>query len=149
MQLTWQTKPFDALSLHEFHDLLQLRIDVFVVEQDCPYPELDNKDQTSFHLLGQTEANEIVAYARILPPGLSYAEVSVGRVVVKESARGHQLGRALMLEAIQFIANYFGQVPIRISAQVYLTDFYLSLGFQIEGEEYLEDGIPHIEMVKA
>ena len=128
--------------------LLRLRINVFVVEQDCPYPELDDKDRDSFHLIGKNDAGELVAYTRILPPGVSYAEVSVGRVVVDEKARGKGVGDDMLAESLRFVEQQFGNVPIRISAQTYLTSYYQKAGFDVVGDEYLEDGIPHIEMLR-
>ncbi len=143
----WSWRRFPDLELQQWHDLLQLRINVFVVEQDCPYPELDGKDPLCIHILGILE-DKIVATARILPPGLSYREVSIGRVAVQESLRGSGLGRELMMYCLKVIDSEYGTIPVRISAQTYLKDFYTGLGFQDTGHYYEEDNIPHLEMIK-
>ncbi len=143
--INWQYKPFNQLSLQELYSILQLRSEVFVVEQQCAYPDLDGKDQQCFHLCGW-ENNTLVAYARILPPGLSYAEASIGRVVSNPQYRKTGAGRSLMKMAIEKTFNQFGNVDIRIGAQKYLFNFYGSFGFTQCGPEYLEDGIPHVEM---
>lgn len=144
----WKWSRFEELSLQEWHDLLQLRIDVFVVEQDCPYPELDGKDPDCTHVLGQID-ERVVATARILPPGLSYPEVSIGRVTTASDFRGLGLGRILMDICLMAVREEFGRVPVRISAQTYLKKFYEDLGFTDTGKSYLEDGIPHLEMYLA
>lgn len=146
--LSWSIKAFDDLTLREFHDLVALRIEVFVVEQNCPYPELDGKDEKSYHLIGRNEKFEIVATSRILPPGISYPQVSIGRVVVAKKERMNQYGHAMMRTAFGFIRETFGPVEIKISAQKYLESFYLSHDFIPTGKEYLEDGIPHLEMIR-
>lgn len=143
--INWQYKPFNQLSLQELYSILQLRSEVFVVEQQCAYPDLDGKDQQCFHLCGW-ENNTLVAYARILPPGLSYAEASIGRVVSNPQYRKTGAGRSLMKLAIEKTFNQFGNVDIRIGAQKYLFNFYVTFGFTQCGPEYLEDGIPHVEM---
>ncbi len=142
-------KHYSDLSLDEFHDILQLRINVFVVEQNCPYPELDGKDKFAFHLFLLDEiTNKICACARILPQNISYPEVSIGRVASDTSRRGEGIGQELMRQILLFISDKFGAVPIRISAQKYLVKFYESFGFISTGKEYLEDDIPHVEMLK-
>ena len=141
-------KRFNDLSIHELYVILQLRSEVFVVEQDCVYQDLDNKDQDAFHVLGVLD-NEIVAYARIFKPGDYFLESSIGRIVVKKEFRKFQYGYKLVENSIQFIENNLQQNTILISAQSYLTKFYNSLGFIRVGEEYLEDGIPHIKMLKT
>lgn len=146
MNTNWCCKNYKDLSLDEFHDIIQLRELVFVVEQDCPYLDVDGKDKDAIHVIGVI-SGKIVATARILPPGISYDEVSIGRVVVHPDFRGCKLGNSLMEKAMSFIKNYFGNVPIRISAQTYLEKFYTDLEFQIVGEPYLEDNIPHIQML--
>ncbi|MDH8678196.1 GNAT family N-acetyltransferase [Fusibacter bizertensis] len=145
--MKWFTKPFEELDIYTLYNIIALRIDVFILEQTCLYPELDYKDQSSLHLYAMDEQSNIKAYLRILPPGVSYAEVSIGRVVVSPAARGTQLGRDLMQRAIKQINDVYGKVPIRISAQAYLESFYTSLGFQPVSEIYLEDDIPHLEML--
>ncbi|MGC6568652.1 GNAT family N-acetyltransferase [Streptococcus sp. VTCC 12886] len=144
MQL--EIKAFDQLSLQELYTILTIRTNVFVVEQACPYPELDGKDPNCLHLLG-TINGELVAYLRILPAGLRYDEVSIGRVVVKPSHRGKGLGRLMMEQAIHCITNEWKESQIKIGAQAYLEKFYQSLGFEPVSEVYLEDDIPHLDML--
>lgn len=146
--LSWSIKAFEDLTLREFHDLIALRIDVFIVEQNCPYPELDGKDEQSYHIIGRNEKYEIVATSRILPPGLSYPQVSIGRVVVAKNERMNNYGHDMMRMAFQFTLEKFGNTEIKISAQKYLESFYLSHDFVPTGKEYLEDGIPHLEMIR-
>jgi len=140
-------KRFNELSTHELYTVLQLRAEVFVVEQDCVYQDLDNKDLDAYHVLGVLDT-KIVAYARIFKPGDYFLESSIGRIVVKKEFRKFQYGYQLVQNSIQFIENNLQQNTILISAQSYLTKFYNSLGFTQVGEEYLEDGIPHIKMLK-
>jgi len=144
--IQWSVKSFGELSARDFHDVIQLRIGVFVVEQNCPYPELDGKDLQAHHLIGRLASGEIVATARILPPGISYNEVSIGRVCSRIDQRGNGTGKLLMQKAMQSVEALFGRVPVRISAQHYLLSYYRSFGFEPLGEVYLEDDIPHIEM---
>ena len=141
-------KRFNELSIQELYVILQLRSEVFVVEQDCVYQDLDNKDLDAYHVLGILD-KEIVAYARIFKPGDYFLESSIGRIVVQKEFRKFQYGYKLVVNSIQFIENNFQQNTILISAQLYLTKFYNSLGFIQVGEEYLEDGIPHIKMLKT
>jgi ElaA protein len=148
MTLHWITKPFEALTLAELYALLQLRSEVFVVEQTCAFQDIDGQDQAALHLLGTTEAGELVAYARLFEAGRSYDQASIGRVVTSPRHRGHGLGRQLLHEAIAQCEAQFGQQPIKIGAQQYLLDFYQSFGFVVEGKGYLEDGIPHVHMVR-
>ena len=144
-ELTWTYKNFNDLTPHELYSILKLRSEVFVVEQNCVYLDTDNKDQQSFHLCGWIE-NELVAYARILPPGLAFEEASIGRVVTNPLYRKTGAGRVLMHHAIEKTLAQFTVSEIKIGAQLYLLSFYSSLGFKQSGPEYLEDGIPHIEM---
>ncbi|WP_105148937.1 GNAT family N-acetyltransferase [Streptococcus suis] len=144
--MQWEIKSFDQLSLQELYGILTLRVDVFVVEQACPYPEIDGKDPSCLHLLG-TDNGELVAYLRILPAGLSYDEVSIGRVVIKPSHRGKGLGRPMMEQAIAYITTEWKESQIKIGAQAYLEKFYQSLGFEPISEVYLEDDIPHLDML--
>jgi len=141
-------KRFNELSTHELYAVLQLRAEVFVVEQDCVYQDLDNKDLDAYHVLGVLDT-KIVAYARIFKPGDYFLESSIGRIVVKKEFRKFQYGYQLVQNSIQFIENNLQQNKILISAQSYLTKFYNSFGFTQVGEEYLEDGIPHIKMLKS
>ena len=146
--MIFNIKSFNELSTHELYVILQLRSEVFVVEQDCVYQDLDNKDLDAYHVLGILD-KEIVAYARIFKPGDYFLESSIGRIVVKKEFRKFQYGYKLVENSIQFIENNLQQNTILISAQSYLTKFYNSLGFTQVGEEYLEDGIPHIKMLKS
>lgn len=148
MTFSHSIKSFDELTNHELYNMLRLRSDVFVVEQNCPYLDLDNKDQKGFHLLYYVD-NELAGVTRLLPKGISYDEVSIGRVVIAKSHRGLGLGVKLMEASIEGCEEKFGKGPIRISAQYHLSKFYQSLGFVEQGEVYDEDGIPHIGMLKA
>ena len=144
--MKWSCKAFKDLSLDEFHDIIQLREIVFVVEQDCPYLDVDGKDKEALHVFGEYEGN-IVATTRILKPGISYDEVAIGRVVTSPTLRGMGMGKQLMEESMKFVKLHFANVPVRISAQTYLLRYYKSFGFIETGEEYLEDNIPHFEML--
>ena len=146
--MIFNIKRFNELSIQELYVILQLRSEVFVVEQNCVYQDLDNKDLDAYHVLGVLD-KEIVAYARIFKPGDYFLESSIGRIVVKKEFRKFQYGYKLVENSIQFIENNLQQNTILISAQSYLTKFYNSLGFIRVGEEYLEDGIPHIKMLKT
>lgn len=147
MKITWQSKHFNKLSSEELYQILNLRLAVFVVEQNCPYQDLDGRDSKSFHLTGLDENLDVVAYARILPAGTAFNEVSIGRVCTSKNARGTGAGLALMKNALQLITEQYGKTPVRIGAQRYLTKFYSGFGFEIASEEYLEDNILHIEML--
>jgi ElaA protein len=144
--MNWICKPFDGLTLRELYRILQLRSEVFVVEQNCPYLDTDNKDEFAYHLMGINE-NSILAYTRLLPAGISYGEISIGRVVVSPNARSGGTGRELMKHSIDKAQELFGKNPIRIGAQLYLKKFYESFGFSQSSDIYLEDGIQHIEML--
>jgi ElaA protein len=145
----WILHAFSALSPDELYALVRLRSQVFVVEQNCVFLDLDGKDQYCHHLMGWTAVSPLLAaYARIVPPGLSYPEASIGRVVTAPETRGQGGGRVLMEEAIRQLYTLFGEQPIRIGAQQHLSRFYGSLGFVRASEMYLEDDIPHVEMVK-
>lgn len=146
-KITYSTKAFNDLTVNEYHDVLFLRTAVFVVEQNCPYQEIDEKDKLSFHLFGRNETGEVVAVTRIIPPGVAYHEVSIGRVAIKKTERGKGLADELMLETLKFIDQNWNKQNIKISAQTYLLNYYNKHGFQQIGEPYLEDNIPHIEMV--
>jgi ElaA protein len=142
------TKSFSELTTIELYQILQLRSEVFVVEQDCVYQDVDGKDQKAIHVFG-VKNDKIVAYTRIFKPGDYFENSSIGRVVVAESERKFGYGFDLMKASIKAIQEHYNQINITISAQVYLTKFYNSLGFKQIGEEYLEDGIPHIRMDKT
>jgi ElaA protein len=146
MQLTWILKPFRDLSINELYELLRLRSEVFIVEQNCVFLDQDNKDKESWHLMGWY-GNELIAYVRILPPGLVHKFPSIGRVVTSLKHRGMGAGRELMNEAIKRTQDLFAGHSIQIGAQLYLKKFYQSLGFEQSGEIYLDDGIEHIEMI--
>ncbi|HEY4965713.1 MAG TPA: GNAT family N-acetyltransferase [Puia sp.] len=145
--MIWTLKPFDELTAGELYNILQLRNEVFIVEQTCPYQDMDNKDLYAFHLMGMKE-NKLVAYSRLLAPGISYSESSIGRVVSSPAARKTGMGKRLMEESIFQIKNLFQTDTIRIGAQLYLKNFYESFGFIQEGDTYLEDNIPHIIMLR-
>ena len=147
MTFEHKVKLFNELSLEEFHDIIALRIKIFIIEQDCPYQELDGKDKIAFHLFYKNETSDIIATTRILPGGSAYEEVSIGRVVVDDSYRGTGLGHQLMADSMKFVKEKFGQVPVRLSAQKHLEKYYGNHGFHSTGKEYLEDGIPHVEML--
>lgn len=146
MHLDWQVKHYRDLTLNEFHDIIALRLRVFVVEQDCPYLDLDGKDKKCYHLLCRDGKGNVVATARILPPGLSYPECAIGRVVIEDEIRGNGSGHELMSFAMKFALQEFGNSPILISAQKHLENYYGQHEFVSTGNEYLEDGIPHVEM---
>jgi ElaA protein len=147
MEFTTIVKSFDNLSPAELYAILRLRNEVFVVEQNCPYQDADNKDPKCHHLM-LLQNDELMAYARLVPPGLSYAQMSIGRVVSSPKARGTGAGRTLMNTAIEQCLQIFGEGSIKIGAQAYLIKFYGSLGFNPIGEIYDEDGIPHIHMLR-
>lgn len=145
--MQWILKKFNDLTLNEFHDILQLRINIFIVEQKCPYPELDDKDQIAFHLFGINQEKRIIAYTRIFKPGDYYKEAAFGRVVVHHEYRSQNIGFQLLKQTVIETRRLFGNINIKIGAQTYLKNFYQSLGFHQVGDEYIEDGIPHIHMV--
>ena len=147
----WEVKTFPQLSSNQLFDLLQLRVDVFVVEQQCAYPEIDAYDRHPevSHLSGRNEIGHLMAYARLLPPGLRYPEANIGRFVVRKDLRKMGIGHQLLQEALQKISQFGPQTSIKISAQEYLQPFYSQYGFVRASEVYMEDGIPHVEMVKA
>ncbi len=147
--LNYSCKEFQALSLVELYNILALRQEIFVVEQDCPYLDADGKDQSSYHILGYDAQGKLMAYTRLVPPGISYENYpSIGRVVVAETARGTGEGYHLMNYSIEQCAKLFGEVPLKISAQTHLEKFYNNVGFKKVGEGYLEDDIPHIAMIR-
>jgi ElaA protein len=146
--ITWQCKTFSELTNEELYKILQLRNEVFVVEQNCPYQDCDGKDVTAHHLCAWKE-EKLLAYTRLLPRGISYPQAaSIGRVVTSPAVRRQNLGKQLMLNSIEKIYFLFGQVPIIIGAQLYLKAFYESFNFVQVDDGYLEDGIPHITMQK-
>ena len=148
MDIQWKIKRFEALSVAELYNLLQLRSEIFVVEQNCVYQDVDGKDEKALHLIGE-DNGQTVAYARLFKPKDYFEQASIGRVVVKETYREKKLGHILMREAIYYVKSQFNETKISISAQLYLKHFYESHGFIQTSETYLEDDIPHIEMKRS
>ena len=146
--ITFTTKHFSELTPAELYALLRLRTAVFVVEQNCVFQDMDNKDQECYHIMGYDD-NRLVAYTRLVPPGISYDLPSIGRVVTSPGARKGGLGRILMDKSIDELTSLFGPTSIRIGAQLYLKEFYTSLGFEQSSDIYDEDGIDHIEMTRS
>ena len=146
--LTFTNKRFHQLTVDELYAILRLRSEVFVVEQNCVFLDMDNKDSYCDHLMGWKD-DLLVAYSRIVPPGISYVESSIGRIVTSPMARRSGAGRELLIKSIDTLYTLHGKRPIRIGAQYYLKNFYASFGFVQKGEIYLEDGIEHIEMLLA
>jgi len=143
--MSWEFKTFDELTNKELHDIFKLRVDIFVVEQACPYPEIDGKDIDAIHMI-KKEQDTIVAYCRLLAPGVSFAEASIGRVVVHSDYRHAGLGEELMKTAISASINLYNS-NIQIGAQAHLEQFYGINGFVKNSDVYLEDDIPHIDML--
>ncbi|MEP6594672.1 MAG: GNAT family N-acetyltransferase [Ginsengibacter sp.] len=143
--IKWNCKNFTELNNEELYKILQLRNSVFVVEQNCPYQDCDDKDQHCYHLMGWKDGM-LVAYSRLIPPGIAYKEPSIGRVVTATTARGKNIGRRLMMLSIRHISQLFDEHSITIGAQLYLKNFYESFGFVKMSDIYLEDGIEHIKM---
>jgi len=148
MAVEWQIKSFESLSVQEIYYILRLRSEIFVVEQNCVYLDLDNKDQKALHLFGIFEG-KIVAHARLFKPGISFVHASIGRVTVDAKFRDRKWGHELMQNAIDGILTHYNQTEITIGAQLYLKKFYESHGFVQTSEMYLEDDIPHIQMDKS
>ncbi len=147
MDLKIEVKKFDDLSLFELYDILQLRSEVFVVEQDCVYQDIDGKDSEALHVIG-FKNQKIIAYTRCFKPGFYFEEAAIGRVVVKKSERKFGYGHEIMKASDRAIQQYYNTSNIKLSAQQYLIKFYEFHGYTTTGEGYLEDGIPHIAMVK-
>ncbi len=146
--LRFSCLPFNQLNPRELYAIMALRQEVFVVEQNCPYLDADGKDLAAWHLMGFDSENNLIAYTRLLPEGVSYeGYTSIGRVVSSPAVRGAGAGREVMQRSIDMCRHLFGPLAIKIGAQTYLLRFYESLGFQSTGEEYLEDGIPHTKMI--
>jgi ElaA protein len=146
MELNWALKKFNELTTTELYAILQLRNEVFVVEQNCPYQDADDKDQKSLHFMGW-DGETLAAYTRIIPQGISYTQASIGRVVTSPKYRGAGAGKLLMQLSIDNTLKQFNCSEIKIGAQVYLKKFYENLGFIQCSEPYLEDNIPHIKML--
>lgn len=147
MKLIWHFKSFNDLSPFELYEILRLRNEVFIIEQNCIYNECDNKDLESYHLWCSLEG-KIIGYCRLVPPEVSYSEPSFGRIVSHPDYRNLKLGHLMLGFVNQIVKNYYKTSSIRISAQVYLRNFYESYGFRQVSEEYLEDNLPHMEMLK-
>ena len=147
--LTFHCLSFNDLTTDQLYAILQLRQEVFIVEQDCPYLDADGKDQQSFHVIGLDQNDKLQAYARIVPKGVSYPNyTSIGRVITSSEMRGQRQGKPLMKFAINNCLNLWPEESIKISAQTYIVNFYKDLGFEEVGKPYLEDDIPHIGMIK-
>ncbi len=148
-EIVWTCLRFDELSTEDLYRILQLRAEVFVVEQNCVYQDVDDFDQVALHVMGQlsgADEAQLDCYTRLLPPGVKYEGPSIGRVVTRKSARGGGVGKALMLNSLAFCKQHWPGEVITISAQLYLQNFYKELGFETASEPYDEDGIPHIRM---
>jgi ElaA protein len=148
MEITWQCSPFSALTVEQLYKILQARSQVFVVEQNCPYLDADGADPDSLHLIAWTADHQVAAYLRIVPPGLKYPEASLGRVLSSAIGRGTGIGKTLLIKGIEACKQSFPEHPIRIGAQQYLEKFYQSFGFVTVSDMYLEDDIPHVEMLR-
>ncbi|WP_407411720.1 GNAT family N-acetyltransferase [Methanobrevibacter sp.] len=142
--MDWFLKEFDELSLDELYEILKLRAEVFVVEQDCAYNDLDDKDQMALHLFLK-DGGEIIAVSRILPENVAFEDMAIGRVIVKKEYRGHGIAKKIMQKAIDYIIKDLKKDKIRLSGQAYLVRFYEDLGFKKVSDVYLEDGIDHFE----
>lgn len=147
MEFTEICKPFDSLTVKELYAILRLRSEIFVVEQNCVFLDMDNKDQSCQHLM-LYQNKELMAYARIVPAGISYQQASIGRIVSSNAARGKGFGKQLVQLSIDNCKRLYGNKPIKIGAQLYLKEFYESFGFVTSSEVYDEDGIDHIEMIR-
>lgn len=145
-ELSWETRAFNKLSPYGLYDIVQARIEVFAVEQECIYQDLDGKDLKGHHLTGYA-GEKLAAYARLLPPGISYEEASIGRIITTMAFRGTGVGKELVRRSIAEIERLYQTRQIKISAQERLQAFYEGLGFVKTSEAYIEDGIPHIEML--
>jgi ElaA protein len=147
--MDWFCKNFNTLSSYEIYEILRLRSEVFVVEQQCVFLDMDRKDFDCWHFWAADESGRFLAYTRLVPAGVSYTEMSIGRVVSSPASRGLGLGQNLMQKSIEQIRNMWGEKPIKIGAQFYLKSFYESFGFVQTSDIYLEDDIEHIEMILA
>lgn len=145
--MMWKVQKFEELTVKQLYTYLQFRVNVFIVEQQCPYPELDGYDEEAFHL-AYIENEKLLAYARILPEGVKYNRVSIGRVIVNQEVRGRGIAKELMKQSLSFIQQKWPQQEVQLQAQTHLRDFYGSFGFEAVSEDYDEDGIPHVDMVK-
>ncbi len=149
MEIQWHLKHWDNLSANELYEMLALRIRVFVIEQNCPYQDADGKDKQSYHLFATDENGECLACLRIVKPGVSYKEWSIGRVATDIRTRRSGLGKEMMIQAMDWLRKEQSNPSVRISAQSYLEGFYKSFDFVPTGKAYLEDNIPHLEMLHS
>jgi len=147
-ELTWEVKSFNELSTDTLFAVLQIRQEIFVIEQACIYPDIDELDKQAWHLIGWDDAESIAAYARLTAPGIRYPQASIGRVLIAQNMRGKGLANNLMQRAITFIEEKYPGQPIKIGAQTYLEQFYHQLGFTTISDAYDEDGIMHIDMLR-
>ena len=148
-KINWQCAAFSALSGKQIYAILKARCEVFVVEQNCIFLDIDGRDETALHLMAWTESDGLAAYLRIHGPKTSFKEASLGRVLTTKIFRGTGIGRQLLEQGLKHLAAHYPNQPVRIGAQSYLTDFYGSFGFVADSEEYIEDGIAHVEMLLA
>ena len=146
--LQWRVLPFASLTLTELYVLLQLRTEVFVLEQNCVFQDMDGADTNALHVLGTGEGTVLMAYARLFPAGIKFAEASIGRVATRSHVRGSGIGHVLIQQALQALTGTWGPQPIRIGAQAHLKNFYQQHGFVDVGIPYVEDGIDHLEMLR-
>lgn len=146
--MAWKSYQFDDFTAQALYNILKLRVEVFVVEQNCPYPELDGLDEVSTHIVYE-EGGEVLAYARLVPAGKKYDVPSIGRVIVRQEARGRGLAKELLERSIRYIDEQWKEPEIQLQGQEYLKDFYGSFGFEAISEVYDEDGIPHIDMKRS
>jgi ElaA protein len=147
MPIQWTLKKFEELTPYQLYAILQLRNEVFIVEQNCVFQDADNKDPDSYHLMG-FNGNKLIAYSRLVPAGKMHEQVSIGRVVTSPTVRRSGAGKELMEQSIDAVYNLFGIQPIKIGAQLYLKQFYSLFGFDQVSGVYIEDGIEHIYMIK-
>ncbi|KAA3659206.1 MAG: GNAT family N-acetyltransferase [Calditrichaeota bacterium] len=151
LNVIWHFCHFNQLTLKQLYDVLAERQRVFIVEQNCPFLDADGLDEHCWHLLGYRKSKEkqrLIAYSRIVPAGLAFKEAAIGRIITSHEVRGMGAGKALMVESIRLLEKMWGNVPIKLGAQRYLIDFYSNFGFQVIGEPYDEDGIPHVYMLR-
>jgi len=146
--IKWQCAQIEEFSAVQMHAILKVRCDVFIIEQNCVFPDIDNKDLIALHLVAWTDDNQVAAYLRILPPNTTFTEPSLGRVLSAQAFRGTGIGRQLMEQGLQHLEARYPNSPVRIGAQSYLVDFYSTFGFAVASEEYIEDGIAHIDMLR-
>lgn len=146
LSVIWHCKYFDELTVPELYDIIRLRNEVFVVEQQCIFQDADNVDKKCYHFFG-LDGDVLVAYARLIEPGITFTEASIGRVITSPAYRGKNVGKQLFAKAIEKCKELFGSIPLQIGAQLYLKKFYESFDFKSCDDEYLEDGIPHIHMI--